>query len=88
MPGVTHYHAQLGLRDKGCAIKGFVVYWANGRLWIHHNYKTWMMFLAVWRGLEPKAKPSPLEVIIIIFLIVTYAFYPFKIHIENVYLLF
>ena len=23
--GITHYHAQLGLPDKGCAIKGLVV---------------------------------------------------------------
>ena len=23
--GATHYHAQLGLPDKGCAIKGLVV---------------------------------------------------------------
>ncbi len=30
--GATHYHAQLGLPDKGRAIKGFVVCWSMARI--------------------------------------------------------
>ena len=29
--GATNYHLHLGLRDKGRAIKGMVVYWAKER---------------------------------------------------------
>ncbi len=31
--GATHYHAQLGLQDKGRAIKGLVVCWSINDLW-------------------------------------------------------
>ena len=27
--GVTHYHAQLGLSDKGLAIRGLIVYYGS-----------------------------------------------------------
>ncbi len=30
--GATQYHAQLGLPDKGCAIKGLVVNWSMARI--------------------------------------------------------
>ena len=30
--GATHYHAQLGLPDKGRAIKGLVVCWCMARI--------------------------------------------------------
>ena len=30
--GATHYHAQLGLPDKGHAIKGLVVCWSMARI--------------------------------------------------------
>ena len=56
--GATHYHAQLGLIDKGRAIKELVVYWVLHYLifWTIKHVTILLQVMLRWRGedLYPK----------------------------------
>ena len=59
--GATHYHAQLGpLRQRSCNQR---VGCLLGECTLYTAIKTRIMFQGAWKGLEPKATSSPLQVI-------------------------
>ena len=66
--GANHYHTQLGLLDKGRAIKELVVYWMLPYLILQAiqrvtlQFKRKIIFKVACRGLVPEASSSPSKV--------------------------
>ena len=51
--GSTHYNLQFGLRDKGCAIKGLVVYyvvWLESMGWVFGQGQGALPVPLLWSG--------------------------------------
>ncbi len=65
--GATHYHAQLGLPDKGRAINGLDVCWSMARineygmgLWTSARCVVWSLLWSGWQSSSSTATPHRL----------------------------